>query len=210
MGQFYEQLKKERIVMILRDVPDSHLHAVTEALYQGGIRLLEITMNTPGASQQISSLSKQYEGKLLIGAGTVLDLEIARVAYEAGASYFVTPNVDEEVLAYAKERDLDVLPGVMTPSEIVRAYRSGAEMVKLFPMKSLGLEYFKELQGPLRHIPMIAVGGVTLDNVSDFLAAGAIGIGIGGSIIDKEAIARGEYHVLTEKAKAFVHAVQQK
>lgn len=206
---FYDRLKEERIVVILRDVPDEHLLAVADALYTGGIRLLEITMNTEGAAQQIESLSREFDGKLLVGAGTVLDKEIAETALRAGAKYFITPNLDVEVLDFGRENQVDVLPGVMTPSEIVMAHRAGARMVKLFPTKSLGLDYFKELQGPLRHIPMVAVGGVTLQNVKEFLAAGAVGIGIGGSILNQEAMRKGNYHVIREKARAFVEAVKE-
>ncbi|RXT07990.1 bifunctional 4-hydroxy-2-oxoglutarate aldolase/2-dehydro-3-deoxy-phosphogluconate aldolase [Ammoniphilus sp. CFH 90114] len=206
---FYDRLKEERIVVILRDVPDEHLLAVADALYTGGIRLLEITMNTEGAAQQIESLSREFDGKLLVGAGTVLDKEIAETALRAGAKYLITPNLDVEVLDFGRENQVDVLPGVMTPSEIVMAHRAGARMVKLFPTKSLGLDYFKELQGPLRHIPMVAVGGVTLQNAKEFLAAGAVGIGIGGSILNQEAMRKGNYHVIREKARAFVEAVKE-
>ncbi len=208
MGDFYQRLKEERLVVILRDIADDQIIPVAEALYQGGIRLLEITMNTEGAVHQITQLSRLFQDKMMIGAGTVWDTETAQAAIEAGAAYLITPNLDEEVIAYGKNQQIDVLPGVMTPTEIVRAYRAGAAMVKLFPFGSLGVRYLRELQGPLRHISMVAVGGITLDNIKEVFAAGAAGIGIGGSVLDQEAMRKGEYHVLSDKARKFVEAVK--
>ncbi|MGN7299912.1 bifunctional 4-hydroxy-2-oxoglutarate aldolase/2-dehydro-3-deoxy-phosphogluconate aldolase [Ferdinandcohnia sp. SAFN-114] len=200
---FYEAVKQHKIIAIVRGVNKEDILPLTESLYNGGIRLIEVTMNTTDASEMISMVKREFGNKILVGAGTVVDLESAEKAYEAGAAYFITPNTDREVIDYALQKGVGILPGVMTPSEIVQAYNAGAKMVKVFPTSSLGSTYIKELQGPLSHIPMVAVGGVTVDTVADYINAGAVGFGIGGSLIDKEAIRKGDFDSITQKAAMF-------
>lgn len=201
-------IKERRLVAILRGVDGERIHLTAEALYLGGIRLLEVTMNTEGATKQIASLVESYEGKLIVGAGTVLNVGMAEQAIAAGASYLITPNMDDRVIKYGLQHGVDVLPGVMTVTEIVRAFETGASMVKLYPAGSLGIGYLKELQGPISHIPIVAVGGVTLDNIKSFMQAGAIGVGVGGSLLDRKALAEGNYESLTDRAKQFIQAVK--
>jgi 2-dehydro-3-deoxyphosphogluconate aldolase/(4S)-4-hydroxy-2-oxoglutarate aldolase len=143
-----------------------------------------------------------------IGAGTVLNLEMAKEAADAGAEYILSPNLNEAVIYFAQERGIDVWPGTMTPTEIVRAYEAGAQAVKVFPMGSLGLNYLKEIRAPLNHIPMIATGGVDLHNIHEFLEAGAIAVGIGGNLIDKKHMQTGDFAAIEQRARAFVDKVK--
>lgn len=202
-------IKENCVVAIIRGVEKKDILSVVEALYKGGIKLVEITMNTDGAAEMISMISEKFGTKLHIGAGTVLDVEEAEKAIAAGAKYFVTPNVDEEIIRFALNHNIGILPGVMTPTEVVQAYKAGAKIVKVFPTSILGSNYIKELQGPLSHIPMVAVGGVRPENVEDFIKAGAVGIGVGGSLIDKTAIASGNYESITKKAEILLQKVKE-
>jgi 2-dehydro-3-deoxyphosphogluconate aldolase/(4S)-4-hydroxy-2-oxoglutarate aldolase len=156
----------------------------------------------------ISRFRETYEGRLRIGAGTVLDLGQAKEAIAAGAEYIISPNLDEEVIYYGVEQGIQVWPGTMTPTEIVRAYKAGASAVKVFPMGSLGINYLKEIRAPLNHIPMVATGGVNLQNINSFLDAGAIAVGLGGNLVDKQLVKDGKFNELRLLAQAFVAEVQ--
>ena len=206
---FVDLIKENYVVAIIRGVEKKDIIPVVEALYKGGIKLVEVTMNTDGAVEMLSMLNKKFGNELFIGAGTVLEVEEAKKAIAAGAKYFVTPNVDEEIIRYAINHNVDILPGVMTPTEIVQAYKAGAKIVKVFPTSILGSGYIKELQGPLSHIPMVAVGGVRPENVADFIKAGAVGIGVGGSLIDKTAIARSDFEIITKKAELLLQKIKE-
>lgn len=199
-------IREHRLIAILRGFDTDRVVPLAEALHAGGIRLIEVTMNTPDAERQIRALAERSEGRWHVGAGTVLDVEMARRALACGATYFVTPNLDEEVLAFAAEAGVDVLPGALTPTEIVRAHRHGAKAVKLFPASAMGPAYVKDLQGPLSHIPLVAVGGVGLDNAAEYLAAGAVGLGLGSQLLDRQALRVGNYALITERAKRFAQA----
>ncbi|WP_078429241.1 bifunctional 4-hydroxy-2-oxoglutarate aldolase/2-dehydro-3-deoxy-phosphogluconate aldolase [Alkalihalobacterium alkalinitrilicum] len=205
---FYEWLKEYRLVAIIRGIETSSAVPVADAIHAGGVHLIEVTMNTDDAPQMISKLVDSSNGKMYIGAGTVLNKEMAKEAIAAGAQYLITPNVDEDVIKFGLERGIDVLPGVMTPTEIVKAYNAGAKMVKVFPSSSLGVSHLKELQGPLGHIPMVAVGGVNIDNVKSFFKAGAVAVGVGSSLIKKEAITQGNFDLLTQSANAFMQTIK--
>ncbi|WP_248924802.1 bifunctional 4-hydroxy-2-oxoglutarate aldolase/2-dehydro-3-deoxy-phosphogluconate aldolase [Paenibacillus hamazuiensis] len=194
-------IEKTRIIAIVRGVEDAHMDNLAKALYDGGIRAMEVTMNTPGALDMIRRLQDQMGEQMYIGAGTVIDLDDAKKAIAAGASYLVTPNLDEDVIRYGVEQGVPVFPGAMTPTEIVKAWKAGATAVKIFPGASLGIGYLKELQGPLNHIPMVAVGGVNEDNIRQFIEAGCYGLGIGGSLVNLKEIHSGNYAWVTEKAK---------
>jgi len=204
-----DELREVPLIAILRDIAGESADRTVEALHAGGIRFVEVTMNTGGAPVMIERWRAQYDGKLRIGAGTVLNLSDGEKAAQAGAEYFVCPHLDETVIAYALERGLEVFPGALTPTEIVRAYDCGATAVKIFPAASLGLAYIRELQGPLRHIPMIPTGGVTLDNVHQYFAAGAAAVGIGTQLVDKQLIAEGNFDAIRSKAAAFVEKVRR-
>jgi 2-dehydro-3-deoxyphosphogluconate aldolase/(4S)-4-hydroxy-2-oxoglutarate aldolase len=197
-------IEQTRIIAIVRGVEERHIDGVAQALLDGGVRAMEITLNTAGASNMIKKLQEQLGHQMYIGAGTVLDTEDAKKAIDAGASYLVTPNIDEDVIRFAVEQDVPIFPGAMTPTEIVKAWKAGATAVKIFPGASLGIGYLKELQGPLNHIPMVAVGGVTEENIAEFLQAGCYGVGIGGSLVNLKEISAGNYNWVREKASRLI------
>jgi 2-dehydro-3-deoxyphosphogluconate aldolase/(4S)-4-hydroxy-2-oxoglutarate aldolase len=201
-------LLKERIVAIVRGLEGESADRAAEALVNGGIRLVEVTMNTPGALKTIAGWREKFDGRAAIGAGTVLDLQMAKEAAAAGAMYLISPNLDEEVIAFGAERGLSVWPGVMTPTEIVRAWKAGAEAVKVFPMASLGVEYLKEIRAPLDHIPMIATGGVDLTTIRSYFEAGATAVGIGSKLLNREWIKAGDFERLTDNARRYVEIVR--
>lgn len=200
-------IEQTRIIAIVRGVEEQHITELAQALLDGGIRAMEITLNTAGALEMIAKLQLQFGDHMFIGAGTVLDIDDATKAVQAGASYLVTPNTDEDVIRYAVQQGVPVYPGAMTPTEIVKAWKAGATAVKIFPGASLGLGYFKELQGPLNHIPMLAVGGVNEDNIPQFMQAGCYGFGIGGSLVNLQEIAAGNFSWIRDKAAALTASV---
>lgn len=204
-----EMLEKFKIVTIIRGITGNAADRTVEALAAGGIKLVEVTMNTEGALDAIRRWRQQYENHVCIGAGTVLDIEMAKAAVDAGARYLISPNLDIEVIRYGIEQDVEVWPGVMTPTEIVNAWKAGAKAVKVFPVGTLGLNYIKEIRAPLSQIPMIATGGVHIDNIEDFLRAGVIGVGMGSHIVHKPTIEAGKFDEITRLAQAFTDKVNQ-
>lgn len=203
----FQIILEKKIVAIFRGIAGEQANRGAEALIQGGIQVLEVTMNTEGVLKTISDLRAKYEGKACIGAGTVIDVEMAREAVAAGAQFLISPNLDEAVVRYGVEHNIDVFPGVMTPTEIVRAWKCGARAVKLFPMASLGLSYLKDVRAPLDQIPMIVTGGVNLDNIGQFIQAGAAGVGLGNHLVNKKLIDDGNFDALQALARSYVDAV---
>lgn len=202
-------LDQTGIMTIVRGIDRSAILNVAEALYEGGIRVMEVALNTVGAFYMIKDLNKQFGKKMFIGAGTVLDTNDAKAALEAGAAFFVAPNTDKRVIGYACEENVPVFPGAFTPTEIVRAWKAGATAIKLFPTSSLGIGYVKELMGPLGHIPMLAVGGVHADNAADYLRTGCRGIGVASAVLDLDAIREGRYEAVRERAALFSGRVRE-
>ncbi|MCC3373332.1 bifunctional 4-hydroxy-2-oxoglutarate aldolase/2-dehydro-3-deoxy-phosphogluconate aldolase [Cohnella sp. REN36] len=207
--EMLQALKREKIVAIVRGISDRQADAVAKAMHDGGIAFLEVTLNTEGALGMISRLRSAYEGRMRIGAGTVLDLGQAKEAVAAGAQYLISPNVDEEVIYYGVEQGVDVWPGAMTPTEIVNAYKAGASAVKLFPLGTLGVNYLKEVRAPLDHIPLIATGGVNLQNIRTVIEAGAVAVGLGNNLVNKALIEAGDYEGLTKLASDFATEVKR-
>ncbi|RCX17000.1 2-dehydro-3-deoxyphosphogluconate aldolase/(4S)-4-hydroxy-2-oxoglutarate aldolase [Fontibacillus phaseoli] len=203
-----ERLKEEKIVAILRGVPKEKACNIAEALCCGGIVFTEVTMNTKGAIDMISGWREKFGERMKIGAGTVLDLEEAKEAVRAGAEYLVSPNLDEKVVDFARSNNIGVFPGAMTPTEIVRAWKAGATAVKVFPMATLGVGYLKEIRASLNHIPMIATGGVRLDNIHGFMEAGATAVGIGGYLVHSALVREGRYETIKQNAVDLVRAVK--
>lgn len=201
-------IEEHKIIAIFRGVSGADAERGAESLLDAGIKLMEITMNTPGAMESLASWRKKYGDAACFGAGTVLDLEMAKIAVESGAQFIISPNLDEDVVRYGVERGIDVFPGVMTPTEIVRASKAGARAVKLFPMATLGLQYLKEIRAPLDQIPMIVTGGVNLNNIEEFIRAGAAGVGLGSHLVDKKLIAEGSFAALEANARKYVQAVK--
>lgn len=209
MSTAFEQLKQERIIAILRHVPDAQADGLIAALDRAGVVFVEATLNSDGALGMISRWREQYGDRMRIGAGTVLDVNMAKEAVSAGAEYLIAPNLDEAVVNYAREQSIDVYPGAMTPSEIVRAWSAGATAVKIFPMASMGLGYFREIRAPLSHIPMIATGGVRLDNIHQFFQAGATAVGLGGSIVNMDLVKEGRFDEIERNAALLVQAARR-
>src|SRR5690606_29608480 len=167
-----QELEKSKIIAILRGVESHYAMPLGQAIVDGGIKFMEITMNTAGAEQMIAEWSGKFSGQAYIGAGTVIDLEHAKRAVAAGAQFLISPNLDLEVITYAQEHNIAIWPGVMTPTEIISAMKAGVDAVKLFPMASLGVNYLREIRGPIDQFPIIATGGVKLDNIREYFAAG--------------------------------------
>ena len=173
-------LKKEKIVAIVRMKEQLEVPAFINSLIKGGIKALEITSNTPGFSEEISSARNLYsKTNVLIGAGTVTNIEIAKEAIKAGAQFLVTPNTNIDVIKIAHSHDIPVLMGAVTPTEVCFAVENGADIIKLFPAGSLGINYFKAIRAPLDKVAFFVVGGINLSNIKDWMEAGAAGVGLG-------------------------------
>lgn len=203
-----EQLLKHKIVAIFRGFDPDQATLAADALISGGIRFIEVTMNTADAEKTIRQWKDRYGEDAYIGAGTVIDLSYAKRAVEAGARFLISPNFDREVIEYGKQTGTEVWPGVTTPTEIVQAWKAGAQVVKLFPLASLGIDYLKEIKAPLESIPMMATGGVTLDNMERYLQAGADALGIGSGLLNKRWIEAGMKDELKNNAARFVEMIE--
>jgi 2-dehydro-3-deoxyphosphogluconate aldolase / (4S)-4-hydroxy-2-oxoglutarate aldolase len=196
------------ILPVVRAASADEAIAIGDAVVAGGIEALEITMTVPGAVEVVGQVSRRYGDRLLIGAGTVLDAEQARQSIEAGARFIVSPIVDEDTIATCRAAQVVVLPGALTPTEVVRAWRAGADLVKVFPCGAVGgASYIKALKAPLPEVRLVPTGGVTLETVAAFFAAGASAVGVGADLCDVAAIRRGEPGRITEAARAYVRAV---
>ncbi len=198
-----KQIENSGVVAILRGITTEQLMPTAEALYAGGIRCVEVTLNTPAALDMIRQLRATYADKMLIGAGTVLDAESAEQAIEAGAQFVLAPTLDVATIKVCNEKDLPCIPGVFSPTEALVAWNAGAPIVKVFPCGSVGPQYIKDLRGPLPQIKMMAVGGVSESTAEAFFKAGACAIGTGSSLFSPEVAARGDYAEITRRAKVF-------
>ena len=203
-----------KIVAILRGVPEEQLLPIAEALYEGGIRMIECTFDhlkedcIAANCRMISLLAKHFEGSIHVGAGTVLTSEEVEATIRVGGEFIISPNVDEEVICRTRELGAVSMPGALTPTEIVKAWKAGAHFVKVFPAGELGASYMKSVRAPLKHIPMLAVGGITPENIPDFIRAGACGFGVGSPLLPKGAAEKGDYAAITERARQFVEAAR--
>jgi 2-dehydro-3-deoxyphosphogluconate aldolase/(4S)-4-hydroxy-2-oxoglutarate aldolase len=204
-----KKLMDSGLVAVIRRPKASQIHLIAEALVEGGVGALEITVDTPGVFEMIRSIKTTFGNQVLVGAGTVLDAQTAKTAIEAGSDFIFSPSLDEETIQTTNRYGKISIPGVMTPTEIVKAYQAGADLLKIFPIRSLDVNYIRELQGPLGHIPMMPTGGVDLNNVGQLIRNGAVAVGVGGSLLNKQAIEEDRYEVLTDLAKKFASAIQQ-
>ncbi len=204
-----EQILEYKIVAILRGCVPDRLPDIAAALAEGGVRLLEITLNTPGALESIRQLAGAMGDRILVGAGTVLTAAEAEAAIDAGARFIISPSLDIETIRRTRQLGAISIPGAFTPTEILTAYRNQADIIKVFPAGSSGAPYFKELRGPLPHIPLMPTGGVTLDNIRDFKAAGAVAFGIGSALTHPgQENTSAALQQLRAKAAEFVNAVK--
>jgi 2-dehydro-3-deoxyphosphogluconate aldolase/(4S)-4-hydroxy-2-oxoglutarate aldolase len=196
------------VVPVVRTASADSACKAVEAMYEGGVRAAEITMTVPGAIKALEKLADQFGGKLMLGAGTVLDPETARACMLAGAEFFVTPSLRVSTIEMVKRYSKVICPGALTPTEVLTAWEAGADCVKVFPCGNVGgAKYIKALKGPFPQIEMIPTGGVNLETTGDFLKAGACAVAVGGELVDPKAIAAGRYEVLVEKARQYLAAV---
>lgn len=196
------------LVAILRADDADKLADVAEAIYEGGVDVIEITFTVPRALEILAEVSRRLGDRVLLGAGTVLDPETARAAMLAGAEFIVAPNTNTEVIRLCRRYDKVVMPGAFTPTEVVAAWEAGADFVKIFPADAVGPEYLKALRGPLPQVRMIPTGGVNLDTIESFFAAGASAVGLGSALVDKQAVRDGDMHRLRDLAGRYVAKVQ--
>jgi 2-dehydro-3-deoxyphosphogluconate aldolase / (4S)-4-hydroxy-2-oxoglutarate aldolase len=205
----YQQIRQNGVIAIVRGIEITKIVDVARALLAGGIRIMEVTCNTDFAMEMINKLSSRMEGQMLIGAGTVINKKLCEQVVSAGAKYMIAPDVNPEVIEYCVERDIAVLPGAATATEILTAARYGARMVKIFPAAAIGVEYIKMLRGPIDNIDFVAVGGVRLNTIRDFLSVGCVGIGIGDSVMRKDFVHTGKWQEISDLAKQYAGEVQK-
>lgn len=205
-----EQLESLGLVPVVRASSADEAMQVIEAIKAGGVNVLEITMTVPGAVRVIEKVANKYGSDVLVGAGTVLDPETARACLLAGAQFIVSPALNLDTIALCHRYSAPVMPGVLTPTEVITAWSAGADFVKVFPCGAVGgASYIKNLKGPFPQIKMIPTGGVSLKTAQDFIKAGASALGVGTDLVDVKAIRAGEPHVVTERAQQFVELVRE-
>jgi 2-dehydro-3-deoxyphosphogluconate aldolase / (4S)-4-hydroxy-2-oxoglutarate aldolase len=195
------------IIAVIRTTDAQRVRDTIDALVDGGVRILEVTMTVPGAVDLIRNLSASLPRDLLVGAGTVLDAETATRVIDAGASFVVSPVFKRELLERSHQRDVVAMPGCFSPTEILTAWEAGADFVKVFPATALGPTFFKDVKAPLPLVKLIPTGGVTLDNAGDWIRAGASAVGVGTALLDAKAIARGDYALVRANAERVVASV---
>jgi 2-dehydro-3-deoxyphosphogluconate aldolase/(4S)-4-hydroxy-2-oxoglutarate aldolase len=203
-----QQIERSKIVAILRNVPLDRLPRVMEALYEGGIRVAEITLNSDGALDGIRVMRNMYEGKMSIGAGTVITALDVERAIDAGAEFLISPHTDERVIEAALSRSSVPIPGALTPTEVVRAVTAGAPYVKLFPCTTFGPSYVKELLAPLNHVKFMAVGGITAKLAAAYIQAGAIAVGAGSGLVSHADVMAHNYAAITSNARELVRHIE--
>lgn len=203
------RILNHKIIAIIRGAqPDDILH-IAHALCEGGVKLLEVTLNSPDALSSIKKIATRMNAEVFVGAGTVLDAEMAKAAMDSGAQFIISPSLDLETIYATKQAGAISIPGAFTATEIFSAYKNGGDIIKVFPA-SIGPAYFKDLRGPFPHIPLMPTGGVNLSNIHDFKKAGAVAFGIGGGLVDTSLKISDQYlNALTEKAKRYVEALSE-
>jgi 2-dehydro-3-deoxyphosphogluconate aldolase / (4S)-4-hydroxy-2-oxoglutarate aldolase len=204
------QLKENVIVAVIRKASPDNIVEIAEALHKGGVKSLEITAETPKAATLIEMVSDRFKDELLIGAGTVLDPETARSCIMAGAKFIVSPTVNPETISMTKRYGIISIPGALTPTEILTAYESGADMVKVFPANVFGPGYIKNIHGPFPYIPLMVTGGINNENMGEYMAGGASAIGLGSNLVNPEKLKSEEdYRTLTENASHYMNQLKK-
>jgi len=203
-----EQIRSAGLIPVIRARSAEEAAQAADAIQAGGVGVLEITMTVPGAVDVIREVAGRG-GDALVGAGTVLDSEAAHACIDAGALFIVSPSFNPDTISACREAGVAVLPGALTPTEVLGAWRAGADLVKVFPAGAVGGPgYIRALKAPLPQIDLVPTGGVNLKTAGDFIRAGAAALGVGADLVDLEALRRGEPEVLTERAREFVRIVQ--
>ncbi|HNV35004.1 MAG TPA: bifunctional 4-hydroxy-2-oxoglutarate aldolase/2-dehydro-3-deoxy-phosphogluconate aldolase [Bacillota bacterium] len=205
----FKAVEETGIVAIVRGTGASDIVPIAKAMYQGGVRAIEVTMNTRGAMDMMRELSSILPKDMLLGAGTVLDPETGRAAILAGATFILSPTFSRPLVELCNRYDVMAVPGVMTPTEALTAWEAGVDVVKVFPASVLGPSYIKDLKGPLPQIETMPVGGVNLETIPAFIKAGACSVGVGGELVDKKLISACDWKGLSEKAERFTDAISE-
>jgi 2-dehydro-3-deoxyphosphogluconate aldolase/(4S)-4-hydroxy-2-oxoglutarate aldolase len=204
------RIREVGLIPVVRARSAEEAAVAAQAIREGGVPILEITLTVPGAIPLIEALARRFGDEVLVGAGTVLDAESARAVILAGARFVVSPALNLDTIACCRSYDVAVFPGALTPTEVVTAWRAGADMVKVFPAGALGgASYIKSLKAPLPQIELVPTGGVSLKTAGDFIRAGAAALGVGADLVDLAAVREGRAAELTERAQGYVEAVRQ-
>jgi 2-dehydro-3-deoxyphosphogluconate aldolase / (4S)-4-hydroxy-2-oxoglutarate aldolase len=202
------EIEATGVVAVVRLADAARVQQVAEALRQGGVRAIEITMTVPRAVELIAELTLALPDDVVVGAGTVLDEATATAVIRAGAEFVVSPVLRPAIIETCRCHDVAVMPGCFTPTEIFTAWRAGADIVKVFPATALGPTFFKDLRGPLPDLRLMPTGGVTRENAGEWIRAGAVAIGVGTALVDQAAVDAGQFQRIADNARHFVAAVQ--
>ena len=209
-AEVIQQIKDTGVIPVVRATSADEAMRAIDAIREGGISVLEITMTVPGAIKVIEQVSQRYGKDAVVGAGTVLDPEIAEACISSGAQFVVSPALNLETIACCRKLDVAVMPGALTPTEVVQAWNAGADFVKVFPAGAVGgASYLKALKAPLPQIELVPTGGVTIVTAADFIRAGAAALGVGTDLVDIEALREGQAAHITERAKQFLQIVRE-
>lgn len=208
-AEVIEQIKQIGVLPVIRANSETEARQVIDAVKKGGITTIEITMTVPNAIELIENLSNEYGEEILIGAGTVLDVETAEKCIEAGAKFIISPALNLDTIKFCNEQEIAVMPGALTPTEILTAWNAGADFVKVFPASAMGgASYLKAIKAPLPQIKLIPTGGVSLATAADFIKASAEAVGVGGELVDLQAIRENRPEIITDRAKQYLEIVR--
>ena len=202
-------LTSSGVIAVIRLSEDKKIDYIISALSEGGVKSLEITMTTPNAIDIIKDISKKNRGDFLIGVGSVLDPETANAAIHSGAQFIVSPILNVDIIKMGHRYDKVVIPGAFTPTEIINAWESGGDIVKVFPATVLGPKYFKDIHGPMPQVKLSPTGGVNINNAADFIKAGAVCLGVGSALIDKKLVENSDWEELSKRAATLVEEVRK-
>ncbi len=209
-SEVIRQIVETGVIPVVRASSSDEAMKAIDAIKEGGISVLEITMTVPGAVRVIEEVAARFGSDAIVGAGTVLDAETARACILAGAQFIVSPSLDLNTIACCRRHSVAVMPGALTPTEVVQAWTAGADFVKVFPAGALGgASYIKSLKAPLPHIELVPTGGVSLKTASDFIKAGASALGVGADLVDVKALREGNLSLIVERARQFVEIVRE-
>jgi len=209
-SEVLKHIAETGVVPVVRAASADEAMRVVDAIKEGGISILEITMTVPGALAVIEEVAKRFGNEVMVGAGTVLDAETARACVLSGAQFIVSPALNLETIELCRRYSIAVMPGALTPTEVLAAWQAGADMVKVFPCNAMGgASYLKSLKAPFPQVELIPTGGVSLKTAADFIRAGASALGVGSDLVDTKAIRAGESEKVTQAARAYLEAVRE-
>lgn len=207
MNPFVKEFLESKVIVVCRGIAREEITKVATALYEGGIRFMEVPFNQadpstfPETAARIKAVKEALGDKMHVGAGTVITMEQFELAKAAGAEIIVSPTMEEDVITATKAAGLISMPGCATPSEMTKAYKLGADLIKLFPSSMVNLKVIKEIRVPLNHLPLVCFGGVSAENIQEVLATGVVGVGVASAVLDKQALATKDYEKITALAK---------